>query len=475
MAGSATGEEGAASSPRPRPAKLGRDRDTPIPIAMAVEVVARQLQNRFPHPLWFLGEIVQVRAGSHGRLYVVLQDGASRVDVHVPPSVAGTADTPEPGSLALVQGTLRIWERTGAFRIEAQSGLVPTDSAGSRAQARKKAERQLSADGVFSRHKRPLPLWPVEVAVVSSPRGAAVGDIEGVIRRRAPWVRVRLHQCAVQGPTAAALIAEALDAANNSRADVIILSRGGGAADDLDVFDDPFVVRRVAASRLPIVVAVGHEQDSTLCDRAADLSASTPSVAAERSVPDRKELRGILDVLHQRVHMAVGRTLSARRAALSVDRDRMEHTMGQSLRIARERLDRLNPDAIALHVRRVVAAERARCHHPMARAWAAVTSRLQEERRRTRHLAPDRFVVRAATQVRAGRARIDSDHRTCRALSPNRILARGYAVVIRAGSGTVRSVGDVNPGDHLRIMFNDGVAAAIVEDHNTRPSEGEAS
>lgn len=483
------------STSKPRPGLLGRHPKSPVPVDLAVLGAGQKLEQRFPDPIWIAGELVEVREARRGRWFGTLRGRESRVEVHVPPNVARQAPAPEAGAAVLVQGTLRIWDRGGEFRIEAVSPPVATHSEGSRAAVRKAAERTLRAEGVFDAPKRPVPSWPRSVAVVSSPRGAAIGDIRSVIRRRAPWVSVNLYDCVVQGPAAPSAIVNALVTAGQSNADLVILTRGGGATDRLDAFDDPVVVRQVARSRLPIIVAVGHERDHTLADLAADVSAPTPSAAAERAVPDREDLSKHLKALGKRIDAAADQRLTRTR----VDVERSEHRVARAMR---ERLTRAQSELRETatrseeQTRRLLTALRASLVRrdpgsPRSRIGRLITQQLTRadelrsriDRAMQHHTSVQRARLEASRvpglfdRLKEGAA---SDRyralrlwRSVRALSPSELLSRGYAMVIGPGATTVKGVRDLQSQTELELVFEDGTAAVVVleVEHRTESRE----
>jgi exodeoxyribonuclease VII large subunit len=443
--------------------RLGRTRATAIGVEMVVAGAALKLSQRFPDPLWVVGELVEVRPGPNGRSFAVLRGGSARIHVHVPPAIGRTATPPRPGVLVLVQGTLGIWTPAGSFRLEAKTPLFATDHAGVRAEARRAAECELRAEGIFDRATRALPEWPREVAVVSSPRGAAIHDIRAVISRRAPWTLVRLHECSVQGPAAAQSIVSAMEGANRTRADLIIVARGGGATDSLDAFDQPMLVRAVALSRLPVIVAVGHEPDTTLADLAADVSAPTPSAAAERAVPDRLELQRGLKSLRQRLDTAVTQGLQAVHGAHAELDARIRRSANRQMAVDRERLERLNPGRLSDRLQRFVRSERMQLDRQWSGLSSSIRLQLNNHRRELEFTGPAQFILRLQSRTVDSRARLTDLYRTIRALSPHDVLSRGFAMVLDSNNRLVRDLERLGPGSRLQVMLNDGVAAVVVE------------
>lgn len=464
-----------AMTPRcTQPVLLGRDPESAIPVEMAMNGLARKFRTRFPDALWLTGELVQVSRARGGRVFAVLRGGSCRADVHMPPHVARQGEIPSPGAMILVKGALRIREQAGAFRIEAETPLIPTDAAGARAESRRAVMSDLRSEGVFDRARRKIPEWPAEVAVVTSAHGAAIEDIRHVIRRRAPWVRVQLYDCAVQGIGSPASIVKALRAANRSPADLVIVARGGGAADDLDAFDQPQVVREIGGSRLPLIVAVGHEPDSTLSDLAADLSAPTPSAAAECAVPDRDELRGRLASLRERVHTAAWHCLVSGRANLLMKVERGGRAAQRAFVLARERLERRNPERLLGRVVRLTQAELRDARDLLGRIREAARRLVQRQRRLAKELAPSSLAGALRLLLREERQRAEGQIRTVRALSPDAVLARGYGIPLWTSTRFGGRRPDLEAGGRFKLLLDDVVVAVVVEDVIPRPETGDS-
>lgn len=426
------------------------------------------MERRFPEPLWFGGELIEVKRGGAGHGFAILRGPGAKIAVHLPPALLGSGRLPRSGKMVLVRGTLRIWRPAGSFRIEACGPLIVTDSEGARAEARRAAEHQLRAEGALSRPKRPLPRWPREVAVVTSGSGAAIHDVRAVIRRRAPWVTVVLHECIVQGPSAGSSICAALARANASTADVLVLTRGGGQQDHLDAFDEPAVVRAVAGSRLPVIAATGHARDVTLAELAADARAATPSEAAERAVPDVEQLRAVLADFWNRATVALWHTIVAGRTDSARDLETTRRALVRSVALTRERLEHRNPGTCFARVRRLVRLDRAQLDNTTIRVGRATKSRLRDQRACLERRTPERLLIRLGAVVRERREEVRQTLRTVHALSPRAVLARGYVIVCQADSRTVRRARDVKAGDRLTLVFEDGLVAAVVKPQGVR-------
>lgn len=450
------------------PEKLGRTADAPVPVDMAVRGAGVVLAARFNYELWFKGELVQLTTTPGGHGYGILRGVGARIPVYLAPHIMRRGHTPEDGSLVLVRGRLTVWERGGQFQIRASEPLIPTDLTGARAAARREAERQLKAEGLLDRRRRSIPRFPSLVAVVTSASGAALRDVRATVGRRAPWIRVSLHDCVVQGAGAPNSIVAALDAADVSAADIVLLTRGGGAADAMDPFDDPAVVRRVGTMRRPIIVAVGHEGDQTLADRAADLSMSTPTAAAEKAVPDGEGLRRELLECRRRLHEAARTACSIERSRARQARDAVFRETFQQLQIRREWLRRVEPGALAASLMQRHRVDRVRLEHTYAAVLRDARSMVRRQRSRASALR-QAVLAKGDAALQTARRLAGELRRAIRLLSPDRVLARGYALVQGRDGRPVWFSSDVRSGETLRIRLHDGELAVVVAGPN--PSE----
>ena len=323
---------------------------------------------------------------------------------------------PKNGMAVLARGSVEVYEPHGRYQLIVRE-MSPEGGPGERHLMVERWKRELEAEGLFDPgRKRPLPVFPCRIGVVTSPTGAAIEDILSIISRRYPAVEVILSPTAVQGDGAHIEIVEALQRVDGL-VDVIIVGRGGGSFEDLFSFNHPDVVRTVAACTTPVISAVGHEVDTTLCDFAADLRAPTPSAAAERAVPDRREILRDLAGHKERMGALLFHRLNAAGREVEDLRARM-HPRRLTRRI-NERMQRL--------------AE----HEDLLRR--ATLSRVQRER----------------SALAEARARLEGR-------DPLAILERGYCIVESEG-GIVRSAGDLGRGDRVVLRMKDGRCRAIVE------------
>ena len=369
--------------------------------------------------IWVVGEISNFTRHSSGHLYFTLKDDESQLRCVMWRSAAATVRFPiECGVQVIAYGGISVYERGGVYQLVVQN-LQPAGQ-GALFAALEALKRRLEAEGLFALdRKRPLPALPQRVALVTSPAGAAVHDMIRILRQRHPGVEIVVVPCLVQGDLAPESICAALDlAGRHSGADVVIVGRGGGSAEDLWAFNDERVARAISRCPIPVVSAVGHETDVTIADFAADVRAPTPSAAATMVVPETSELRlrvlELADRLQRRATMCVeeGRArlfALIRRPAIRCPLD-----------IIRPRRERLS----ALHARLLCAAE---------------------------------------SIVRVRRDRWSALTATLNALSPLAVLDRGYALLTRDRDGApVTSICHVDPGDTGTIMLKDGLLSCTV-------------
>jgi exodeoxyribonuclease VII large subunit len=425
-----------------------------------------KLRQRFPEALWFVGELARAQE-SHGHLFATLAEKGARLDVHVPPRVARTAHIPARGTVLLVKGFLRIYRPRGRFQIEAVE-VRETGAPGVEAARRELVRERLTKEGVFGRPKRELPPWPLEIALVTSRNGAVLHDMRVVMARRAPWVRLRMFDARVQGPTAPGALIDALRRAERSQADLIIIARGGGAPSDFSPFDDPGLVRALSGCRLPVVTAIGHERDRTLADLAADVSVATPSAGAEVAVPDRDEQKRVLSAARQRVTAAMRTLVASAERRLEGQAARSERAARSSLAGVRERLRRESHSRARRRVRRMLQADTERLSTPVRRARAAVRASCTWANTRLERVLPDLLQTRCGTRLAGHRLRLVSAIRSVHALSPQGVLDRGYAIALTADGKAVENASTLSVGQKLRVLLAEGEVAVVVENINQR-------
>lgn len=421
------------------------------------------LEGTFPL-IWVEGELGSLARPSSGHLYFNLKDARAQVRCAMfKPKSTWLRFQPREGLRVLARGRLTLYEARGDYQLVLDHMEEAGEGALRRAFDELKA--RLAAEGLFDdAGKRELPLFAQRVAIITSPTGAAVRDVLSVLARRFPLVEADVLPVPVQGATAAAQITAMLQrAVEADRYDVIVLARGGGSLEDLWAFNDEHLARAVAASRVPVVSAVGHETDFSLTDFAADVRAPTPSVAAELLVPSAEDLARRLRALDARLRGQHGQRLRqamqrADRAALRLNAMRPQAQVQLLCQRQAEAFRRLEAawqkrlDRERARVRHADAVVRA--HHP--------ARRLERLRERLHALGPRNDAV-IANRLSRDALRLRALARSLAAISPIATLARGYSIVTDAQQRVVRSERDVSPGDRLAVRVPDGLFAVRVE------------
>ncbi len=373
--------------------------------------------------LYVRGEVSNYKAYPSGHHYFSLKDAGGAIRcVMFRREAVSLRFRPENGMKVLAFGRVTVFPRDGQYQLYC-SALTP-DGVGDLHVAFEQLKQKLYEEGLFeAAHKKPLPRFPEKIALITSPAGAAVRDMLRILEARWPLAEVCIIPVRVQGAEAPGEIAGAIAWANQHRAaDLLITGRGGGSMEDLWAFNEEIVARAIYASDIPIISAVGHEPDVTIADFAADLRAATPSNAAELAVPDQNEIYAGLWGLGDRLGRAMTRQLEAGRAALE---------RARRCRVLQEPMGYVDDKRVLLDY------QRERLAHGLRGA-------LSRER--------ERFA--------RGAAALD-------ALSPLKVLGRGYGIPRRTDGGVIRSVKEVDTGDGLELRLSDGSLTCTVLDKRT--------
>lgn len=370
--------------------------------------------------LFIRGELSNYKVYPSGHHYFTMKDanGALRC-VMFRYSAQRLRFRPENGMKVIAMGRISVFPRDGAYQLYCED-LMP-DGAGDLHVAFEQLKAKLEAEGLFDpAHKKPLPAYPHRIAIITSGAGAAVMDMLRILARRYPLSKVMILPVRVQGVEAPAEIAGAIRYANRYQlADVIITGRGGGSLEDLWAFNDERVARAIYASEIPIVSAVGHEPDVTISDYVADVRAATPSNGAELVAPDQQELRRRLS------------QLSAR----------MGGAMEKKLTLSRRALDELAKKRVLQSPMHYIEDKRLALDYVQRRLVAASQQQLAGKKQR--------FIALTA--------KLD-------AMSPLKVLARGYSVTRTADGRVLRDARDVSAGDTLKIRLLRGSVSATVRE-----------
>ncbi len=407
--------------------------------------------------VWVQGEVSNFRAQASGHWYFDLKDEHAVLPVAMFRSDnIGVPFSIEEGLAVTAFGRLSLFVRAGRFQLIAN--LLEPRGWGAQQLAFEQLKRRLSAEGLFDEeHKRPLPLLPRCIGVVTSPDGAAWHDMTRVWKRRQVGMRVLLAPSTVQGDRAPQELVAAIELLNrHDQADVLIVGRGGGSREDLWAFNDERVARAISTSRIPVISAVGHEIDVTITDLIADRRAATPTAAAEIVAPARSDLLRRLRAAARRAESAVDRRVRQARERLQTN----------LLRRALERPER----SLATY------------HQRLDAAWSSTTGSAQghlDARRRRLEAAASRtgrYSPQRRTELRAirlqraaetlqsilrerlqgARGRLASTAARTEALSPLAVLGRGYALCQNASGHLVRDADRVLDGDRVRVTLDRG-------------------
>ena len=395
------------------------------------------LETKF-RAVWVQGEISNYKLHPSGHQYFTLKDQRAQIACVIwRDTIAPPREALAEGAQVQVYGTVTVFEARGRYQLNVQ--ILQARGVGLLQAKFEALKRKLEAEGLFApERKRALPRFPRRIGIVTSPGGAAIRDMLNVLRRRAPWLQILINPVRVQGTGAAQEIAVAireLAAPNEAFApfDVIVVTRGGGSIEDLWEFNEEIVARTIFNSTVPVVSAVGHEIDFTICDFVADLRAPTPSAAAELIVPDLLELQRRIDNCKR---VLARQLLNHLRDA----QQRLDH--------AGETLQRCLAHKIDAYKRSLLHTARALQARSPARELLMRRNRLADLRRRL-VTCPGRLFETATH-------RFQHVAEILRVLGPDATLRRGYSITMNEHGKIIRSVGVARPKLKIRTRVSDG-------------------
>ena len=377
--------------------------------------------------VWLTGEVSSANKHRSG-LFFTLQDPDDQASIHCvawPSYREKLVIQPEVGEQIVVLGRIRLYPQRGQYQLMVWQVLPAGE--GLRSLRYRQLRDRLAAEGLFdSQSKRALPQYPQTLAVVTSPRAAAWGDIQRTLKFRHPGLKVLLSPSSVQGDQAPAAIVAAIQRVQqDQRADVLILARGGGATEDMTCFNDERVVRAIAQCPIPVVTGIGHQRDEFLADLAADVAAHTPTAAAELAIPRLADLQSGQQELIVRLYLLLNRKLDVAQEHLQVQKKRL-HRLQLGHRLERE-------------------------HTHLAHC-----------RQRLRQTG-DQHLLQSWAQHQLLQQKLA-------ALNPTAVLHRGYAVVRTLDGTIVRSADGLNRGQELRIQLGKGAVNVQITNANVTPT-----
>lgn len=414
--------------------------------------------------IWVEGEISNFRPAESGHLYFTLKDGDAQLRIVMFRSQARLLRfRPDNGMQIIARGRVTIYEARGELQLSAEF-LEPL-GAGALQLAFEQLKKQLASEGLFDQErKKPIPQLPRRIGIITSPRGAALQDMLNILARRHESVGILIYPAQVQGEAASAEVAAGVKYFSRGKSvDVLIIARGGGSIEDLAAFNDERLARAIAASALPVISAVGHETDYTICDFVADLRAPTPSAAAELVIESKHKLAEHLAHLHRRLdrgmryHMLMARnrlTELAQHGAFG----RIQDLLGRRAQRLDELIFRLAGsfrESLLSYGRRLEIAS-ARVRHFDFRRSLAITRTVLDSR-------SDSLFRTMQSRLARDRARLDQVSGKLDALSPVKILDRGYALVFDREGNLVKDAAQLSPGDHISARVSRGSLTAEVK------------
>ncbi|WP_110643356.1 exodeoxyribonuclease VII large subunit [Salinicola sp. CPA57] len=451
---------------------------SPSPQAISVSDLnrqARQMLERGFGDCWVEGEISGLARPASGHIYFSLKDAKAQLKCAFFRNRASLSRTPlKDGDRIKVRGRVSIFEPRGDYQLIVDA--VQPSGEGELMAAYERLKQQLSGEGVFA-NARPLPYPPRHLALITSPTGAAIRDVLAVLQARWPMVRVSVFPSVVQGREAPPALIRALALINRQARkdtethkdvethndigrpaidpfDAILITRGGGSLEDLWAFNDEHLVRAIFHSRLPVMAAIGHEVDVTLAEFAADVRAPTPSAAAERLVPDRRDLEATLNQQRRRLHQAWRGRFNAESQRLDHLRARLRHP-GERLAQQRQHLAALDR-RLQLAMRQRLQRDRQRLDATNRRFTLHDPSRtLRQSRERIDQLR-QRLDIAQRRRLHQERQNLQGIARELNAVSPLAVLGRGYSILQDDSGQVVRAASQTQPGQMLTARLGEG-------------------
>ncbi|MFF2448655.1 exodeoxyribonuclease VII large subunit [Neobacillus sp. NPDC058068] len=436
---------------------------------LSVNALTKYIKRKFDadphlHDVHVRGEISNFKQHSSGHMYFTLKDEKARILAVMFASQSRFMKfTPENGMKVIVKGDITVYEPSGQYQIYIRE--MQPDGIGELFLAYEQLKQRLEAEGLFAiEHKKTLPQYPKTVGVITSPTGAAIRDVITTIKRRYPIANILVFPALVQGDNAAPSIVKAIDKANGIKEiDVLIIGRGGGSIEELWAFNEERVARAIFSSRIPIISAVGHETDFTIADFVADLRAPTPTGAAELAVPHIEEL---MDRILQR-------------------QTRLLRAMQEKFRFDKERLNRVQKSYAFRYPHRLYE-QKLEQVDKLTERLVRGTSRLSElkkgqyeiQYKRLQRNHPNEALLEAKNQFKRrqkdmnrsmlqifSKKQTDFNHvlSTLQALSPLKIMERGYSLAYTEDYNLVKTVKQVKVNERVQIQLSDGSLYCNVE------------
>ncbi|PKO94603.1 MAG: exodeoxyribonuclease VII large subunit [Betaproteobacteria bacterium HGW-Betaproteobacteria-10] len=432
--------------------------NTIISVARLNRLVRECLESNFPLT-WVGGEISNLTYAASGHVYFSLKDASAQVRCVMWRSRAQLLGWRlENGQKVEARALVSFYEPRGEFQLNIEA--IRRAGQGDLFERFLRLKAKLENEGVFApENKRPLPGFPRHLAIVTSPQAAALRDVLTTLQRRAPHLKITLFPTPVQGEGAGEKIAAAVNAANGSNCDAIILCRGGGSIEDLWAFNEECVARAIRASLIPVICGVGHETDFTIADFAADCRAPTPTAAAEMISPDRAALLARLAELQRHLARRMERSLAEQQQRIDWLASRLLHPAER----LRQRSTELQ--TFGQRLQRALRQQCATGQLTLTHASQRLHSGRPQPGKQGEHLAHLHYRLHnlAAWQISQQTTKLNLLANSLKELDPNAVLARGYALAIGPDGRAVRNAATLTPGNALKLSFARGAAVVTVD------------
>ena len=473
-----------------RSAPASADPDPVHSVSQVNAFITQALADRFSEPLRVAGEISNFSVSQRGHAYFTLKDATAQLPCVIwRDALARVGTAIRDGMAVVVRGSVRFYEPHG--RIQLYVDEISPQGAGALEFAYRQLCEKLKGEGLFDQQrKRPLPRLPLRVVVITSPTGDALHDVLTTAHRRFPGLQIMVYPVAVQGPSAASQIANAISQINRHSlaiggVDLILLVRGGGSLEDLWAFNEEIVARAIVAGHIPIATGIGHEPDITIADLVADLRGPTPTGVTELTVPDVRELlREIQTRADQLVGYVTARLSDHKNALRAIVMDLTVH-VGQLLQMRSRRLElaarrvaAIEPrHAIAQNWRRLEAAQHRLADHALAVRTHAI-GRLTTLRQTLVGIGPQSMVaggslqlshlekslaVGTANQLHLAAGQLETLRQRLLAIGPQAVLERGFSITTDADGTIVRRAEQVHSGQTLHSRVAEGTILSTVK------------
>jgi len=445
---------------------------------LTVQALTKYIKRKFdfdPHlqNVYVKGEISNFKRHTSGHMYFTLKDEKARIGAVMFAQAARSLKfIPENGMNVLLNGEVSVYEPSGQYQIYVKS--MEPDGIGALYVAFEQLKERLEKEGLFRKdRKQPIPPYPKTVGVVTSPTGAAIRDIITTIQRRYPIARIIIYPALVQGTQAAPSVANMIRIANERKeADVLIVGRGGGSIEELWAFNEEVVARAIYESDIPIISAVGHETDTTIADFVADLRAPTPTGAAEMAVPNWTELLERIENRKIRMTKTIKERIRNGRIRLTnLEKSYAFRYPKKMYREKAEYLDRTMERATQLIVKMVAEKNQALQRNIRRLELKSPEQSINEARKKFQD-RQKRLIKLADLILREKQKEFSRILQMLDALSPLKVMERGYSLVYSEGGTLIKTVEDVQPGDKVSISFYDGNISAQVLEGKEKKNHG---